>query len=216
MTRTFTSISTEALGNDFTASAFPGTNVGTYVNDGLKELARRLDLPLAETRSALSLTAGTATVSLPSNFVRLESVFDETDEVALREVSPEDLDGMGDDRGTPLYFALDGQNIAFYPVPDTTTATRFYLRYSALPADLTGTDPVTGTIPDDYADLLVAWARYKMFRFEDDAEMSAFWRNEFEDTVKRMRGDLNRRGRSKRVIPGAWRRVPSLPRYRLP
>jgi hypothetical protein len=74
---------------------------------------------------------------------------------------------------------------------------------------------VTG-IPEDYLHGLVEYARHRMFRLEDDAEMSAFWKNEWQETLRKLKGDVQRRdvGR-KRQVPGMWQNQPG-PRFIAP
>jgi hypothetical protein len=49
--------------------------------------------------------------------------------------------------------------------------------------------------------MLVSYARAKLFRFEDDPEMSQFWYAEFRRELGRMRGDLSYDPASRRQIP---------------
>jgi hypothetical protein len=131
----------------------------------------------------------------------------------LGEVTREWIDEQDDVRGRPYAFAQYGGQVVFYPTPDQAYSDTF--RYMREVANLTASgDLVSAVMPDSYANAVVAFARHRLFRLVDDAEMSTFWRAEYERDLGRIKGDLGRR-RPRRQVPGMWRRV-AWPRFARP
>lgn len=202
MARTFTSVVAEALGDDFAESKY-GTRVGTWLNDALKLMARSSRIPLAEATSTPTIVAGTSSYPLPADFIRLVEVWNTATRDPLTEADPAWINDQAVASGVPYAYALSGNTIVFYPTP--SAATTLQLRYIKTSADLSGTGAISGVIPDEYGDALVAYCRWHLFRAEDDIEMSVFWKNEFNETFQKLRADLQMRSNAVRQIPGPAR-----------
>lgn len=202
MALTFGDLRTAAQGTDFTAVSI--TVVDRALNDAIQDILRKASVPAREVSTTITTVAGTATYSLPAATERILSVLG-ADGTELDQIDRQDVDPIA--VGDPSAFALYGTDVIFSPVP--AAAATYTVLYTGLPtADLVSANVVstmTG-IPDNYAQAAVSFARSRLFALEDDAEMSAFWRAEYERDLRALRGDLGMRrvGRHKRV-PGMLR-----------
>jgi hypothetical protein len=198
--RTFRSLQDEALSDDFTDRAF----MKEAINDALADIARTTHLPLLEKTTTITTAAGTAAYTLTSDRVRLLAVVDGAQNRLLDEVEITWIDEAGDASGRPQVFAEYGSNATFWPTPDGVYS--LTVRYSSKSATLTSDSAnVTSVIPDQYAYMVVSFARARAFAREDDVQMAQFWRGEYERDLLRLKGDVGRRsaGRVRRV-PGMW------------
>lgn len=202
MPRTFSSVVTEALSDDFDSSKY-STLTGQWLNDALKLMARSSRIPLADVTHNPTVVAGTASYPLPADFVRLVDVWNTETHDPLVEADQSWIDDQPAASGTPTVYALYGNTIVFYPTP--AQASPVQLRYIKTSADLSGTGAISGVIPDEYGDTLVAYCRWHLFRAEDDIEMSLFWKSEFNETFQKLKADLQLRSNSVRQIPGQSR-----------
>lgn len=205
MARTFSSLVTEALGNDFDSSTY-STQVGIWVNDCLRLLARNAHIPLADATNSPTIVSGTASYALPSDFVRVVEVWNTSLHEPLEEVDQTWIDDQDAATGVPTAYALYGANIVFYPTPNAGVSTiPIQLRYIKTSADISGANPLSGVIPDEYGDVIVAYCRWHLFRMEDDVEMASFWENQFNLGFAKLKADLQKRGAGVRQVPGMWK-----------
>lgn len=202
MARTFSSIVTEALGNDFDSTTY-STQAGIWVNDCLRLLARNAHIPLSDATNSPTIVAGTASYSLPSDFIRAVEVWNTSTHEPLEQVDQSWIDQQAAASGTPEAFALYQGNIVFYPTP--SAATSIQLRYIKTSSDLSGVNPLSGVIPDEYGDVIVDYLRWHLFRMEDDVQLAAFWEAQFNEAFAALKADLQKRGNATRQIPGMWR-----------
>jgi hypothetical protein len=214
MARSFSDIQTEALGVDFTASAFPGSRVGQYVNEAVHRIARRAHIPSLEQTQSISTVAGTSTYALTTDDIRVLSISNTTDRDALDEADIDDIDEYVLASGKPVMFALSANSLALYPTPDGVYPLQ--VRYLKDPTFANPTDTTTDVgLPDDYADLLVTYARMRLFRAEDDFDAAGQYKVEFDNDLRALKSDLQRQSprRIRRVGDGRYRtRIP----YQIP
>jgi hypothetical protein len=211
--RTYLDLQNDALGDDFDAGKYR-VSVKQWINDALQDIARVAHIPGLEATWSPDILAGEASYELPSDKIRLLSAFGD-DSRPLGEVAIEDIDTTPAGSGRPVEFAQSGGNVVFYPAPDQayTVTFRYLTSLAALTADI---DAASLEIPDAYADMVVAFVRSRLFRKEDDVQMSQFWRSEYERDLLRLKADVQRRSRSRvRQIPGPYGR-PSYPRFQRP
>jgi hypothetical protein len=203
MARTFQDLTTEALASDFDASSFPGSRAGQYVNEAVYRVARKVRIPTLEATQSITTTAGTASFSLPADDIRVLELFNATDRNALGEVTQQQIDEQPVTSGKPEFWARFGGNVALYPTPDQ--AYSLSLRYVKRTV-FANTSDTTGQVgfPDDYADLLVSWARHRMFRFEDDQEMATYWLGEFSRQLAELQMDMGRQSERVRQLPSMF------------
>jgi hypothetical protein len=213
--RTYLDLQNEALGNDFDPATYRA-RAKQWLSEAVHRVARRARVRTWRASYAFPIVAGSASYLLPSDFVRLQTIRNTADAADLVEVDVDDIDNMPASSGQPTMFAQDGLNVVFYPTPDRVyPVTGRYERSGTFGQDTDTTDTVG--FPDDYADLLVTYARSRLFRAEDDFEAAGVYMGEFEAQVLAMKGDLQllTRGRPKQV-PSMFERRPGPPRFSRP
>jgi hypothetical protein len=200
MPQTLSDLQTLALSDDFDATKYGG-RARQAILDAISEVARSLRLPSSEASYTVPTTAGVADYQLPSDFIRALGLYRTADDVRLYEQTTDEADQNEASTGLPYAYSVYGTTLTLYPTPNASTALR--LRYLKEPNQPAQTDAVASTtgIPESYLDMLVSYARAKLFRFEDDPEMSQFWYAEFRRELGRMRGDLSYDPASRRQIP---------------
>jgi hypothetical protein len=177
---------TEVLFDEFDRTKY-GTLVARWLNEGAQKVSRAVRLPVSDQTTTIAVTAGTTAYVLAGTIERVYSV-QRSDGRYLREVDIEDA--MTNGTGSPLNFAIYGGEIHLWPSPRSaeTLTVRFRGDITQMSQD---TDPVN--VPEDYADLLVNYARSKAFTYEDDIEMSNHHRALFEAELQRAREAIQAR-----------------------
>ena len=118
--------------------------------------------------ATLTTTAGTRTVALPSDFIKLEMAsrwglkFARTDKVTVRRTNPNDAQWQ------PNYYYIDGSNLALDPVPDATYSVVLDY-FKRLP---TITASVDSDLPADFDDAICLYATYLAFKSINKQDMA--------------------------------------------
>jgi hypothetical protein len=202
--QTLNDLVSQALSQDFSASTYKSV-AQQAIRDALTLVAREIDMPSLQGTWTPTLVAGTADYPLVADDVRILSAFDADTRAPLTELSRESLDAQTTGRGRPWAYAIYNGVLTVSPTPDQTYPLTF--RYSKDMAALTDSSDVSAYVPDGYLNMLVAFARHRLFRLEDDAQMSQFWRGEFDRDFARLRSDIQRGSRNRvRRVPGMFRR----------
>jgi hypothetical protein len=202
--RTFADLKAETLGNDFDSTTY-STRAGQYLNEALRRVARRARLPTLEAVQAYSTVASTATLALPTDEVSVISLRDTALRDPLTSLDINDIDDASLASGRPYAYALFGGGITLYPTPDGVYSLE--LRYRKLTGQFSGDGDTTTTVsfPDDYADVLVAYARWKLYRAEDDPNMKSMWEAEYRQQLAEMMADLQAVGEDRvKRTPSMW------------
>lgn len=216
MARTFLDLQNEALHDDFDPNKYRA-RVKQWLNEARAKVSRRVDSPASRGTQLLVLVAGTASYTLPDDWIETVSLVDRTgsDNAPIDEVTTADLDTLPDATGRPYYFASDSNAIVLYPTPDQA-GYELHLRYVRNTTELSGDGDELPAWMEDYADLLVTYARSKLFRAEDDKAMSDSLRNDFELELGQMRADVQRPSRRVKRTAGMFRAGRALPSFRRP
>lgn len=199
--RTFLELQDEALSDDFEATKYR-TLARRFLNEAQRRIARRVRVPQLESVQTFSTTSGESTVDLDENVIRINGLRNTTDRDPLDDLGTDAVDDLPVSSGKPSSFAVSNQELTLYPTPDR--AYNLEVRYQSRPADLNddGDVPQMG---DDYADLLVTYARARLFRLEDDMEMARLYLEDFEADLARYATDVQLKDRSRvRQIPGQF------------
>lgn len=213
MARTFLDIVNEALGDDFDATTWRA-RAQQYVNEAVHRVARRAHIPALEQTQTITTVNGTSTYALDSDAVRILSISNTDDRDPLTEVDISDIDDFDASSGKPQAVALSVNQFVFWPTPDG--AYNLQVRYLGDPVFSADTDTTTSIgWPDDYADLLVTYARMRLFRGQDDFDAAGQYRGEFEAELLRLKSDLHRQS-PRRVRRVGDRRLGTSPSPRIP
>lgn len=122
------------------------TIVDDFIDLAEAEVNRRLRVRFME--SALSLTATSATVALPSDYAGLRAAhIDGSDRYSLEYRTPEQLNSISNASTIPSYFTIRGTNMVFPADPDSTITVGG--TYYAKPAALSASNE-TNWITDNY------------------------------------------------------------------
>lgn len=203
---TLSALQTEILNYGFSASAYT-TRITTWLNEGQREVARILDLPLMEQDQTLALVNGTNSYALSATFQRLLYVGNDTADYTLEpidEIEYESLDH--NERGAPAYyFVSKGTNVVLYPTPGPGNVTStIRVHYIGLPTAMAAAGDTTG-YPADYDYVLKAYVLQEAYAAEDDGGMSQFWTNRYKERLLSMGEDLNfPDGGGPKQVNGAW------------
>lgn len=204
MARTFSDLKTESLGNDFD-SALYSTRAGQFLNEALARVSRQVRFGSEETLQTVSTVSGTATYSLAADNVRVRHVFNATTRNMLIPVEQHDIDDADVSSGTPLDYSLEGGVLTLYPTPNGVFS--LSVRYRSALGQFSADSDTTATVgfPDAYADVLVSYARHKLYRVEDDPEMANYWLAEFQRQLVEMRADVQLPSEDgPRQVPSMW------------
>jgi hypothetical protein len=175
------------------------------VNQAQREVAKRLDVRAWYAESSLNTTGGSDVLTLPTDFLRADYLYNDTDDDPLD--AAEDglfIEQYGTTQGKPLYWIVLGTQIRLRPIPDAVYALklRYYKRPTAMSAD--GDVP---EIPLEHRHLLETYAVAKCFRREGDREMHNGFMADFERDLALSAEQLQFDHESPppaRQVPGAW------------
>lgn len=177
------------------------------VNEAQLEVAKMADIEDLVTNQAFNTNAGTGSVGLVSNFLRLKHVYETTNDSAQNLLYPlpdsmtlESLDRLK--RGRPTHWLHQGQSLFWYPVPDKTYS--MVARYVKRPTVMSA-DADVPEVPYSLRPALVSYAVAMCYRREQDFQaferfLGDFKRQVFEASEEQMRGD----GDLPVQVPGMW------------
>lgn len=181
--------------------------VKKWLNEAQRFIALQADIRTGQESEAYSTVADTSTLALPTDFLRIIDLANTDDDDLLTVIDLRDFDDLPTQTGAPRYYVLIGQNITLYPTPDGVYPLQ--LRYWKLPVDMTS-DGVEPSIPEQYHHLLVRYALMRAFQRENDYEAAAYYREQFENDVQRLRGEVQYEGQDgPRQLPGMWEDGPN-------
>lgn len=191
MARTYLELQTEVLDHGFSPNRYRA-RVKRWLNDALGKVARRVNLPTEDVTSPISAVAGTSSYALPSDLVRIDSlrVARSPRDIILTPEDRQTLDTLDQVRGLPTRYALDGQNVVLWPIPDAAYTVN--LRYQRVPGQLVD-DTNVSPLANEYDDLLICYALWRAYRSEDDAEMARDYERQWRDGLLEIGGDLHGR-----------------------
>ena len=152
-----------------------------FVSLAEARIARDLRLRKQITSASLPTTAGSNTLTLPSNFLEAENVsLGTSPQTQLTYVNIEHLDSQypyGQNNGAPVVYTFEGDNILLGPTPDAvyTVSLMYYARLTALAND-TDTNWLLTNHPSIY--LYAALAEAQPYIMADDRV--ALWEQKYQ------------------------------------
>lgn len=177
---------TEVLAHEVNASV---DRVNAFLNNGLRNLARRVNFWAESAQQTITTVAGQASYPWPDDFGRARYLRD-TDPSSphtLKAVRLRDIDESVVSTGRPYFFAVDGPAMLLYVTPDQEYDLE--LRYWKLPPLLVE-DTDIPAIPDDYHRTLVYYALQRAYESEDDMEMGQYWAGQWAQGLREMANDV--------------------------
>lgn len=160
--------------------------IPTWINKGLRRIARDHDWRALDTWVELQTTAGQDFVTLPSNLRLLWLV--RADARLIEELHPVELEQLQPDRtvvlrGRPVAYAQSGTTLRIYPAPDRTYTVQLF--YSRWPAPLVSNtdEPEIPGIDDALEGAATHEAYMHMQLYEDAREWFARYRGALAEAV---------------------------------
>lgn len=201
MPLTFKQLQDEVLNHGFDETYRPRVKV--WLNEACERVARSAQIP--DLTKEVTLTVTGNTVSLPSNLLRLLSVYDPAANRNLLSEPYKDIREYSVVNGNAVVYAVDNANgtLLLYPAP--VDGSSLIVRYLASPSELSGDSDIPQT-PGDYQDLLVTYALSRAFRAEDDFEASTVYRQQYTEDLAKLQNDVQYREIASRQVPGTWSR----------
>lgn len=133
-----------------------------------------------KTRTTGTLTSGTNSLSLPSDFLELDRLTLTADNLTLEWVPVERLAQITlNGSGQPRYFTIEDA-IYFDRTPDSDYA--YGLSYWPQPTALSDSN-TTNWVLTNYPDVYLAGCMYWASRYKQDLEMATTWAQQYKDAV---------------------------------
>lgn len=170
----------------------------SLLNQTYYDVCGREEWPFLEAvNSSLATTVSQATISsIPANIREIEAVVNTS---TGRTLTPERYDillksysSTFTQTGEPRYYAFIAHTLQLFPLPDA--AYNLTLVYLVYPTPLLSTDvEATILVPPRHHQALVEGTLAKLYKLEDDMELSMASNAEFEKVIMTMKDDLFRR-----------------------
>jgi hypothetical protein len=216
MAQTLSDLVTATLMNDFDRTTYIAA-AKQAILDGAADVGNQIALDYDFKQTTLTYTNGTNLVALPATIRRVESITDLNGNL-LTEVDTAWIDGNPNDRGLPTAYAMGmGPQVFVWPTPNSngTLTLRYVNSFDVSTIPDAGLMVAFTHIPEEYLRALVSFARARLFALEDDPDMAAFWRAEYDRDIGRMKADVQFRSRGRRQRRSIWTRQ-SYPVFKLP
>lgn len=164
------------------------TDFNRWINDGLKRIAKRYDFRALRDSSSTSMTASTATYTLPTDYKSFYTFRIKSDSgYVVVEKTEEEFDqeypyAENDAEGVPTYFIKrTTTTFQLYPTPDD--AYDYVMRFNKYPPTLSG-DSTYHPFESFCDDLVIAAASLEAYVSFSESEDSGNWGTMFEIKLK--------------------------------
>lgn len=201
MALTFKQLQDEVLNHGFDETYRPRIKV--WLNEACERVARAAQIP--ELTREVTLTVAGNVAPLPSDLLRLLSVYDPEANRNLIYERYADVREYSPVNGNAILYAVDKANSTLLLYPAPSDGASLVARYLAGPKELSADSDIPQT-PGDYQDLLVTYALSRAFRAEDDFEASAVYRQQYKEDLADLQGDVQYKEIVSRQVPGTWSR----------
>jgi hypothetical protein len=204
MARALSDLRAEALGNDFDSATY-SARATQFLNEALRRVARQVRLPALEAVQTYTTSAGSATLALPTDDVRVVSLRNTVDHDFLQNVDVGEIDDSPAASGKPYAYTLIGGAVTLYPTPDGSYSLE--LRYRKTTGQFSADTDTTASVsfPDDYCQILVAYTRWHLYDLEDDAGMAQRWEQNYRTALAELKADVQLQSEdAPRQVPSMW------------
>jgi hypothetical protein len=198
-----TEMTEEVLGHQFAESRYT-TFVHQQLNRCQTLLAQKINFRELYDVEDYATTSGDGEYALPSDYMRLDSLFDADNDDSLAQLTTNVYDDLASDSsGRPTNYVIDRTNIKLYPVPDG--AYNLQLRHYRYPATMTGS--ASPEIPAAGHHILVRYALARCFERENDMEQAQYHWGMYQSEELRFMGSIGDEANDigqPRQVPGMW------------
>ena len=161
----------------------------SYIYSGLYQAQMELALNcrLIERTYSTTSTSGTREYSYPSTAMSIRRVEYNGVKVLPVDLIDDPKTSVTEPSGTPAEYAIWGQEIVFFPTPDTTGDTIKVFSY-----DRPSTVSVTSTldVPEKYHLALIDYVMFTMFAKEQNDRMATFHLNLWKEAVEKIKREV--------------------------
>ncbi|ADE38614.1 phage adaptor protein [Candidatus Puniceispirillum marinum] len=170
-----------------------------FIDQGIARIQRQLRTPMSERVLEIAISSQTATMTLPSDFLEIISLYHSSNE--LERVSMRRFRELNDNNhsGKPIYFARQAEKIHLYPQPtDGTLVLYYHGEFPSLSAD-SDFNALTKAASDlvIYAGLTYASDYY----LDQRAELFEQKFNQFLTEIQEQANDQELQGGTQSVLP---------------
>lgn len=163
-----------------------------YINDAQQEFCALEMWKFLEKNASQSVTAGTQTLVMPTDFSAAMTVIDTTNGVALTPTRWDTLNKKYPDSltatGQPLYYFFLAGQIYLYPTPSANVTIQ--LTYLCNPPILTNGAQEQPLVPQQHIRIITLGTLIRAATSEGDTEMVAVFQNQYDRKVAAIRNDL--------------------------
>lgn len=210
---TYAELQTAALFNTFSSARYL-TYMQRFLNDGVLDICQQFNLFPSVEAAAFS---GSSAVTLTQTFwkvneVRLGRTYTGLNpnsiaaDVTYQTLAPAGTVVSSGSPGVPTvdgyyyfkYLPADGSQFSVSLPSSGVVVVQGYTRPTLMSSD----SHVSG-LPNECDDALVAFARARAFRYEDDFQMAQFWKAEYEARLREIARTFEPTS-GPDVIPGCW------------
>jgi len=176
-------------------SGLTESQITTWVNNFIKELATRTDWPWAlTTYETDTTTAATQEYSLQSDFRKMYSLRvggaggAETEADEYSYVNYMDKNQAISDGVYAYYLNPTNDTYGLVPTP-STTGQKIYQKYYKVPTSLSAVS-TTPDIPESYHTMLINSSLERYWEQEDEFDKALYYNTKVENDIERMRNDV--------------------------
>ncbi len=175
--------------------------VDQYINATQRHITNRYALRFMETSTTQATTQSDYDYALPADFqqmltLRITAPTANVSDITKNYLTNETFDAKypaPTDEGTPSYWTVYGDDLLVYPVPDATVNT-LTLKYLKSATTLTDDSDVP-EIPEEYQEVLITGALYRIFQSDDQYAEAMNTKDEHTALVEDMLNRLSVRTR---------------------
>ena len=186
----------EALLNrsDITASL-----TETFIDQGIARVQRQLRTPLNENKTTYNITASTSSLTLPTDFLEIISLY--ANEYEIQRITMDKYRELQQNAltGKPKYFVREQQKLLLYPTPKTGDIFLYY--YGEFPALSANTD--TNNLTTVASDLVIYAALTYAADYYLDERSGVFEQkyNQFLTEIQEQSNDQELNGGTQAIMP---------------
>jgi hypothetical protein len=188
-----------------TASSADTALMDAWVNEGIVKFL--VETKMHTRLASLALTADQGDYTLDTDILAMQALWYEpsdNDKKLLERVAPETLFELrlpqATDNTTSRYYAISGAHtLMLYPDPPSSSDL-LHLLYVPRPAALSSTADTpsataNGNIPEEYHDVIEAYALWKAARAEEHkgSDNGLQFQSEYERAIAKIRGEIQRK-----------------------
>lgn len=184
---TYLELQEEVLAHQFQPDKYRPL-VKTWLNQAQRRLVQESEIRTqVGTQEYTTVASNKSIGTTPTDFYRIVDLSDVDAHRLLTPWSMRDYDSAPPSRGRPYAYSYDASSIYAYPTPDAAYVLK--LHYWKLPQDMSA-DGDAPEIPEQYQELLIAYAMRKAYLRENDYQAAQVWESAWERGMLKLRGEV--------------------------